>query len=69
MLAVQYRKRKYTEHYFQCPRVSQLSDAWDVQLSDMQSADEKRMIAVANFFEKVEIMIEPMNIIKKAVRK
>ena len=58
-----------TEHYFQCPRVSQLKDAWEVQQSDLQSTDDKRLIAVANFFEKVEIMIEPMNIMKKKSKK
>ena len=58
-----------TEHYFKCPRVNQLKDACEVQQSDLQSTDDKRLIAVANFFEKVEIMIEPMNVMKKLVKK
>ena len=51
-----------TEHYFQCPGVSQLVRVWEVQERDLESQEIDKMKAVANFLEKVECMLDPMNV-------
>ena len=53
-----------TEHYFDCPSVRQLVEVWDVQENDLGSLEVKKMKAVANFIENVEMMMEPMKIIQ-----
>ena len=52
-----------TEHYFDCPRVRQLVEVWDVQEKDLESLELDKMKAVANFIENVEMMMEPMKIV------
>ena len=48
-----------TEHYFRCSQVHMLSKVWGVKAEDLKSQDIEVMRRVANFLEKVEIMIEP----------
>ena len=58
-----------TEHYFQCPSVRQLVEAWEVERSDLESLETSTMKTVANFLEKVECMMEPMKITKSKIVK
>ncbi len=51
------------EHYFQCRSVRLLVDEWKVTVSDLRSLEIEKMKAVANFIEKVEMMLEPMKIL------
>ena len=48
-----------TEHYFECKMVHRLKKIWDVNQNDLTSMEVKKMKDVANFMEKVEVMIEP----------
>ena len=48
-----------TEHYFECKMVHRLKKIWDVNQNDLSSMEVKKMKDVANFMEKVEVMIEP----------
>ena len=47
------------EHYFTCKGVSRLIKVWEVKKEDMKSQDIGEMRSTANFFEKVEILLEP----------
>ena len=49
-----------TEHYFSCEKVWRIREVWDVRASDLESTDVKKLKDVANFIEKVELMVEPM---------
>ena len=58
------KEKGSTEHYVDnCPNVSQLVKAWGVESSDIVSLDATKMMAVANFMEKVECMMEPMDVL------
>ena len=48
-----------TEHYFTCKQVHRLKKVWGVNVEQLKSQEIAVMINVANFLEKVEIMIEP----------
>ena len=48
-----------TEHYFTCKGVSRLIKVWEVKKEEMKSQDIGEMRSMANFFEKVEILLEP----------
>ena len=48
-----------TEHYFNCKGVSRLIKVWEVKKEEMKSQDIGEMRSMANFFEKVEILLEP----------
>ena len=48
-----------TEHYFECCKVKQLTKAWNVSVSDLSSQNIDRMKDVANFMEKVQVMLNP----------
>ncbi len=50
------------EHYFNCRYTRQLVQEWDVVESDLGSLEKEKLRAVANFIEKVEIMLEPTKI-------
>ena len=49
------------EHYFTCTACGQLADAWQVEKKDLNSKDLNKMKDVANFMEKVEILLNPSN--------
>ena len=48
-----------TEHYFSCKRVSRLLQVWQVKMEDLKSQEITEMRNMANFFEKVEILLQP----------
>ena len=48
-----------TEHYFECPGVNQLVEAWGVQEEDLRSQDIQRLKGVAKFMEHVQWMVAP----------
>ena len=48
-----------SEHFFECNMVHRLKKIWDVNQNDLSSMEVKKMKDVANFMEKVEVMIEP----------
>ena len=48
-----------TEHYFDCCKVKQLVKVWNVTVSDLYSKDINKMKDVANFMEKVQVMVNP----------
>ena len=48
-----------TEHYFECCKVKQLTKAWNVSVSDLSSQNINKMKDVANFMEKVQVMLNP----------
>ncbi len=50
------------EHYFDCRYTRQLVAEWDVEKGDLESSEKEKLRAVANFIEKVEIMLEPTKI-------
>ncbi len=54
------RKEKgATEHYFTCTETRDVAEAWEVEEKDLLSNDIKKMTMVANFMEKVELLLEP----------
>ena len=58
-----------TEHYFNCYRCKRLTEVWNVREDDMHTQDVNRLKDLANFFEKVEQLLEPMMEIKKKEKK
>ena len=48
-----------TEHYFRCVQVNRLKKVCGVKVEHLMSQDMMEMRNVANFLEKVEIMLEP----------
>ena len=57
-----------TEHYFECSSTKYLSEVWDVKKEDLKSQDTQKMKDVANFMEKVEEMLKPIDIIRNEVK-
>ena len=53
------REEGSTEHYFQCPQVNHLARTIGVNKEDLEDKNEEKMKNVANFIEKVEIMLDP----------
>ena len=53
-------KKGNLEHYFQCKFTRQLVEVWEVGIQDIGTLQMERMKAVANFAEKVELLLEPM---------
>ena len=49
----------YVEHYFSCMVCKELAEAWEVEKKDLLSDDKDKMEKVANFMEKVEILLNP----------
>ena len=49
-----------TEHYFVCPETKYLADVWEVDAQDLQSNEIEKMKKVANFMEKVELLMDPL---------
>ena len=47
------------EHYFKCKAVERIAEVWEVGEEDINSLDIDKMTRVANFMEKVEMMLEP----------
>ena len=45
------------EHYFRCRNTRQLVNIWDVDENDLGSLNLDRMRAVANFIEKIELLV------------
>ena len=54
-------KKGNVEHYFRCKDTRQLVEAWDVKEEDLGSLQKERMLRVANFVAKVEVLLEPIN--------
>ncbi len=50
------------EHYFNCRYTRQLVQEWGLTECDLGSLEKDRLKAVANFVDKVEIMLEPTKI-------
>ena len=48
-----------TEHYFSCKQVRRLGEVWQIKMEDLKSQNIVEMRNIANFFEKVEVMVEP----------
>ena len=48
------------EHYFRCKGTRQLVEAWGVNEEDLGSLQKERMLRVANFAVKVEVLLEPI---------
>ena len=53
------REEGSTEHYFQCVNVKQLVEVWNVTADDLSNQNIQKMKDVANFMEKVQIMVNP----------
>lgn len=49
-----------TEHYFTCPETYNLATVWEVKEEDLNSEDIRKMKSVANFMEKVELLMAPL---------
>ena len=48
------------EHYLHCKGTRQLVATWDVSEKDLSSLNKDRMLCVANFAVKVEVLLEPI---------
>jgi len=48
-----------TEHYFKCKGARPLRKAWEAKEVDMRSQELKKMMDVANFMEKIEMLVGP----------
>ncbi len=49
-----------SEHYFGCAETRYIAGAWEVRREDLQSNEIKKMTNVANFMEKVELLMNPL---------
>ena len=49
-----------TEHYFECRYTRYLVQTWEVNKSDLQTQELKKMKDVARFLEKIEEMLQPI---------
>ena len=49
-----------TEHYFVCPETRYLADIFEVDAQDILSNEIDKMKSVANFMEKVEVLMAPL---------
>ena len=49
-----------TEHYFECTNTKRLAGEWGAKKEHLVSQEPNVMKRVANFIEKVEIMLQPM---------
>ena len=47
------------EHYFSCRITRRIAEAWEVDQEDIYSREVKKMKDVANFMEKVELLLNP----------
>ena len=48
-----------TEHYETCPNVSYIANVWEIKKDDVKDRSVKKMVNVAKYTNKVEIMLEP----------
>ncbi len=62
------REKGNYEHYFNCRYTRQLVQEWDVSEKDLESLEKEKLKAVANFIEKVEVMLEPTKIFNSRQR-
>ena len=53
-----------TEHYFTCTETTQIAAVWEVDKQDLMSDDIQTMKNVANFMEKVELLMDPVYKVK-----
>ena len=53
------------EHYSVCKGTRQLVEVWGVSREDLCSLNKERMLCVANFAVKVEVMLEPLMTINR----